>query len=1477
MSSRCLWTVGLLIGALGAPTVGTDPTRQALAREIGFVEEFALATDRAAPLAQLIPGTEDYYYYHCLHYQNTEQYQRVEETLKAWIKRYKYTARVHEIINRQALLTFPKNPQKTLAHLQHRLGLRFDHQRQLLDRKPNLPTRLDQDLISRETLTKRALARHKNLQGFEPAAHDWLIATELNADRRRHLLSQLQRPDHANLPKLVVDDLNYRHSRGFGSFPIHGQLLLSQLKASLKLKPDLLNQGKFVNTYLARLQPHSDVDWRNDPVAYEAYLDRLWAFVKRLAPVHNSLKAHVLYHRLVHDRGQDVFDADRFMTYLKLPRPLPYVEPRYLQREESRRYRCNLNADFRSVTMLPPVGNDEPLVRSYLMHFFVEAANYDAYRPYVRDDYLKHAFAETKIVNGLGDPEQWYSLLPPAVYQQLKERVDLDFAHTSRKLYAPDEPVSLDLFVKNVETLIVKVFEINTGNFYRDQQREIDTDVNLDGLVANQEKTHTYTEPPLRRVRRHFEFPQLNRRGVYVIDFIGNGKSSRALIRKGRLRHLVRTSTAGHVFTVLDQQNQKLSDAKLWLAGREYTPDKQGLITVPFSNQPRRQTIVLTHGDFSSIDAFAHQSEKYELQAAIFVDRESLISRRTSRVLIRPSLRVSGVPVAPSVLEEVKLRITSTDQDGVSTSQEIADFPLHVDQESTHDFQVPQRLAKLSVQLSAKVQNLTQNKKIDLSARQEFVLNQIDRQANTAGLHFQQIDGAYAIDVLGKSGEPLADRPVQLTVKHRDFRQPVHVSLQSGPRGRVALGQLEDIVWVKATGPAGTSYTWNLRHDAHTYPATIDARARDTVALPYMGPEAGPRREQLSLLELRGERFVADRFPALEIKNGMLQIRDLPAGDYDLLIKRSGTRIRIRLAEGEDRERYVLGGYRLLERRGDRPLQIENIKVGENDVTVKLRNANKATRLHVFAVRYEPAYAPFGYLGRIRDVGPAMRILPAQPSQYIAGRNIGDEYRYIIDRKYAKKYPGNMLTRPSLLLNPWPIRSTEAGAQEAQEGGGFGSGSARYGGKAGRRAAGAAAEAASTDFASLDFLDQGSAVLVNLRPDEAGVVRIDRELIGSHQKLQFVAVDPLSTTYRSLSLPEVPRKLVDLRLIVGLDPARHFTQQKQITLVDAKQTLEVAVITSTRLEPYDSLARVYALYMTLSRDSKLAEFAFVMNWHKLNAEEKRQLYSEYACHELNFFLMKKDPAFFREAIVPYLKNKKDKTFLDQWLLEEKLDKYLLPWNHAGLNIVERILLGQRIAGERPRTARHVTDLYDLIPPDLTRFNYLFNTAVQGRQLQVGGQLGWDKAVKQALERRRQEAREKGILGDLNVNGISPRNTTDEAAPDVALSPATPGSALGGKPGDRPRKAAEKASGAAGVEMSDLEEEIEDLGEHLYFKRDAERRSRVRRLYIKLDKTQEWVENNYFKLPIAEQNADLVTVNSFWNDFAAHNPTRPFYS
>ena len=1434
------------------------------AAEIGHVEDFALARDRTVPLKQLIPGTEDYYYYHSIHYQNTEQFDKVEKLLEAWIKRHKYTPRVREVQNRQALLTYAKNPDKSLEFIRQRLNLTFDHQRELLDRKPNLPTSLDQKQISREALTKEAFARHQNLKGSEAAALDWLVATELNADRRRHLLERLQRPDYPNLPKLVVDDLNYQHSRGFGSFNIHRLLLLEQLDACLKLKPDLLNQTNFVNTYLAKLHPNDDVDWRHDAEQHRAYLDRLWGFVQRLAPVHNSLKANVLYRRLVLDRSQGVYDKQRFMTYIKLPRNASYMNVEFMRQDESRRHAAKLNANFQKMILLPPIGSDESLVRSYLHHFFVDETTYKPYEPYINDIYLKRNFAEAKIVNGLGEGEQWYSMLQPAEYQALKERIDIDFAFTNKKRFAADDAVSLDLLVKNVKTLIVKVYEINTRNFTRERLSEVNTDISLDGLVANWETTHDYTEPPLRRVRRHFEFPDLKRAGVYVIDFIGNGKSSRAVIRKGRLRHLVRTTTPGQVFTVMDEQNRKLPDATIWFAGREYTPDEKGEIVVPFSNSPTRQSIILSHGDYCSLDSFQHQAENYSLAAGIYVDRESLLQRKKANVVVRSQLYLNGTPVTLAVLEDVRLVITSTDHDGVSTTKEVADFELFEDRESTYEFQTPQRLSNISFALNAKVQNLSQNKKIDLSVGESFALNEIDRTEEVEDLHLASVDGQYVLELLGKTGEPKADRPVRLSLKHRDFSDAKQVMLKTDAQGRILLGPLADIVSVTATGPEDTSHTWTLGRDRHTGRQQLHGREGESLVVPYTGKSDKPLREELSLLELRGDTFVADRFDAISIDGGLLRIADLPRGDYDLWLKRPNRRIRLRVAAGQHGEGYVLGENRQLEVRGNRPLQIAAVESGEDAVTIRLQNATEFARVHVFATRYNPAYSAYAHLSRVRDAEPSWVRPKKLESLYVAGRALGDEYRYIIDRKYAKRFPGNMLRRPSLLLNPWAVRSTETSKQKPKSGTEFEPESDTAATEGGRGEAAGAEAAGRGDFANLDFLAEASAVLMNLSADEKGVLSIPREALGAHQHLHIVAVDPRSTAYRSLSLAEVEAEPNDLRLANALDPQKHYAQQKQITVVDGKQEFVLGDITSSKFETYDSLAKVYSLYVTLSGDATLVEFGFLAGWPDLKPEEKRTKYSKYACHELSFFLYKKDPEFFRTVVQPYLRNKKDKQFLDHWLLGGNLKAYLDPWNYVQLNMVERILLSERVAADRQNTSRHVSDLFALLPPDIDRFNFLFDTAVKGSALDTDDAFGI--------------AGEQEKLAEVTKLNLSAALSRDESRAVHSIPAPTAGAVrrereLAGRDEPDAKRAMEHLRNADGIiTRADLQLAAKGRGivkdDRLgFFGEDAGRRGRVRQFYQKLDKTQEWAENNYYHLPIEKQTADLITVNAFWRDYA----------
>jgi hypothetical protein len=1484
-----------------------------VAGTLGFEEDFALAPDRSVPLKQLIPGTPDYYYYNALQAENSGDFAKSQQMLEQWLSRdpNRNDPRLRELENRQALLTYDATPQKSLDYIQRLLGLTFSHERETLDQQRALPTALDATLISRTTLTQRALNNYPNrLEGFENSAFDWLDAAALADDRLHEFLSRLERPDLPGLVTLINRDLGTVYGSNNFTLNIHRQLLLSQLDELLRVRPALLNDSNFVNAYLTRLRPANGIDWQHDPKEETAYFDRLWAFASRLGPVHNSLKAHILYQRLVFDRTQNVWDKERFLAYIQLPKNSPWMNPDYLNERGAnnqilRPNRADLNQDYASFTLFPPIRSDDPLVRSYLLHFFVDAADTAAYQTYIENTYLQNVFAEAKIVNGIGDQEKWFAMA--SNLQALRERVDIDFAHTNKQFYQPDDPVALDLFVKNVKTLLVKVYDINTPGYYKNNRRELGTDMPLDGLVANQETVYTYDDAPVRRVARHFEFKDLNKRGAYMIEFIGNGISSRALVIKGKLHFLEETGAAGHVFTILNEKNEKESAATLWLAGREYTPDaKTGRILVPFSNAPGSQPIVLQLGDFASFDRFNHDAENYTFDAAFQVDREELLRGGTASVIIRPMLYLNGEPVSLRLLDDPKLQkttltITTVDREGTPSAKEIPDFTLLLDREATYKFQVPDNLASISFSIRAQVKNLSQNKNVDLVDGRTFSLNSIDTTDKIEDVFLAHLPGAggpaatgggaeggqYVLDVLGKSGEPLADRPVTLSLKHKDFRQPVNVTLKSNAKGRITLGTLEDIASFTAT-INGVSHTFNPVKDRHSPVLSANAAVGKPITLPYMGSGAAPSPSELSLLELRDGFFYADRFSALKLKDGLLSMDDLPQGDYSFRYKDTGETIPIRIAPGIVRDGWILAGSRFLQQRDPDPLQISTVSADADNVTIKLVNATKLTRVHVAATRYLPDFPLYASLAAIPMPDNAGMTLPILDAQYVAGRNIGDEYRYILDRKYATIFPGNTLARPGLILDPWSIRKTETGKQIAAAGelpvGQPGQGvAATMPSSLASSAYGMPAGPSSSNF---DFLPSTSVILANLVPDDKGVITIPRKNFGDRQEISVIAVDLGESVSREITLPETALAPRDLRLKTPLDIAKHFTEQKQIAVLQKGAAYTAGDTASSAIEAYDSVAKVYKLYSTLSKDPTLAEFAFILEWPKLTKAQKQEKYSKYACHELNFFLSRKDPEFFKSVIAPYLKNKKDKTFMDHYLLNDDLAAYLKPSEFDRLNIAERTLIGERIAAEQAAASRHVKDRYDLLPPDIERFNYLFRTALQGGALEQGGLLlARDELTGLPVSSNINAPTFSGGIsgmatggdGGFGGGGTTGRGTTGMGGgrggggAGGAAAGRGRGAPAGGAPDTLVMPASRQPLMSADADVSELrQQEAQSLnrrsGDEVAF--DFAARKSIQQLYLKVDKTEEWAENNYYHVLIENQNAALIPVSAFWRDYAA---------
>ncbi len=1455
------------------------------AQEIGFIERFALAENRDEVLKELIPGTEDYYFFHALHYQNTTQRAVYDQMIQQWKKRFENSDRRRELENRQALLDYERDPEATLAYLKEVLGLRFNHQRERAESNPDLATRLDPSTIALEAIVKRSLRNNRSLGEVSRSGIDWLMRNwreiELSVAQKRELLGKLERPDYPDLVAALAEDLGRRESRGFGEFPVHAELLLPQLDALAQARPELLGDSTFVLTKLGKLRPGADVDLERDADERRAYLDRAWAFVSGLPPAFHSLKAAILYQQLVEDRKRGRYDRERFLTYLQLPRPVATINPKFREDLQLWKYPVDFGYDCSAATGLRPIGDDERLVRDYLLHFLTGAGDYKAYAPYLTDNYLKTLLAEANIVSGQGDPEKWSSLLTPAAYQALKERVDIDFDPAAKEQFAKGETVSLDLAIKNVEDLIVKIYEINTANYYQNFNRELNTDLNLDGLIANEELTFDYQETPFRRVTRTFTFPQLDApRGVWMLEFIGNGKSSRALIRKGGLQYLLHPSNAGHALRMVDENRQAVPQGYVWMKGKRYDPDATGTILIPFSNNPGTQPIILQDGQgFAALERLKLEAESYALTAGFYVDREALIANEDATVAVRPNFTLNGAPCDLALLEDVILTITSTDLDNVPATSTVPDFELLAHKETTHTFRVPNRVHRIVFNLSAKVKNLSQNTETTLNASGGIEINDMARGGAVNDLFFKPTSEGYQIQLLGRMGEPVVDAAIHLNIRRDDFRTDVLTTLKTDETGTVHLGALEGIYRVTATAPNERKYRWVLPRAKRHYPSTIHAQTGEAIRLPVMGTANG--REAYALLETETVhgRYVRDHFPALAVSEGFLTLNGLPAGDYRLFLKDAGHRVTIRVTEGMESGRFLLSNARNLEKRAANDLQLTPLRTENGELVIQLKNANTHTRIHVFASRFVPAFDAFAALRGGALPQPLTGVPARKHNLYVSGRRIGDEYRYIIDRRYATKFPGNMLKRPGLLLNPWALRDTSTDKEDAEEGQQWQR--AQQGPESSlKRAAKQEAEPSArgglSDPHLLDFLAEPSVVAFNLAPDEHGLVRVNLDELGDGHYVRVLATAPGTAVERHLTLPSKEVRNRDLRLAKGLNPKRHFTQQDEVTLLEPNKAFVIDDVSSASFEAYETLGSVYRLFKTLSDgNATLEEFDFIVDWPNLEDARKRELYSKYASHELSFFISRKDAAFFEQVVRPYLANKKDLTFMDHYLLGHDLQNYLHPWRYAQLNVVERILLGGRLPNEREAVARDISDWLALLPPEQRLDLVEFNTALAGDSLTSFGMVAGVNLGAQ-LGEVRDELRSAAVMDFASAAEIAP------AAPAVTAAPMEDGAVESKKAksralAKRSRVAGRRVEKALNESLKKLEEADADYfgGEALDLGRGA--RGRLRQFYRALEATKEWAENNYYHLPISEQNQDLVTVNKFWNDFAARDSEKPFIS
>ena len=185
----------------------------------------------------------------------------------------------------------------------------------------------------------------------------------------------------------------------------------------------------------------------------------------------------------------NIFDEKLFLEYLELP--IFNDSNRYILNKEQIDFinkNSYLKFDFYHNIYKPSNYNEKELIENYLIHFFrFDNVDYKKYENYFKIDYLKKIYYKTKYLLGeITDISNYFNINE---INELKNKTILKIKEYNKEQFKIDEDIDIILDIKNINQLYIKIYEINTENYYLTNLSGFDNKLNIDGIIATFEKT----------------------------------------------------------------------------------------------------------------------------------------------------------------------------------------------------------------------------------------------------------------------------------------------------------------------------------------------------------------------------------------------------------------------------------------------------------------------------------------------------------------------------------------------------------------------------------------------------------------------------------------------------------------------------------------------------------------------------------------------------------------------------------------------------------------------------------------------------------------------------------------------------------------------------------------------------------------------------------------------------------------------------
>jgi hypothetical protein len=318
-------------------------------------------------------------------------------------------------------------------------------------------------------------------------------------------------------------------------------------------------------------------------------------------------------------------------------------------------------------------------------------------------------------------------------------------------------------------------------------------------------------------------------------------------------------------------------------------------------------------------------------------------------------------------------------------------------------------------------------------------------------------------------------------------------------------------------------------------------------------------------------------------REGVLNLK-LPKGHYRLYLKKWKLVYNIRVISTKgvkilDSDIIIQGTKILQNFKHPNCLHIENYTYDQPAGTFKLQLAHYSPNVKIYAVAKhfydnEAAQHNIKYFNTMAFPSQITYTLPKQVNLYLYGRKLHEEYNYVIERKTAKKYIGNSLEKPTLILKRMFIRDTQTGEQKAKEGTEFKKMDISKGAEMDRKKVGQKDEKKVDTIPYYEFLSM-PAKFYNLKHND-GLVEIHDQDLAKFSFLYFVIVDEDMVINKQITLKENQPKLQtkDLTLKAAFDENSGYQKRKNFDIISKGKQFEIEDVYNCDYQLFDGMDSV---------------------------------------------------------------------------------------------------------------------------------------------------------------------------------------------------------------------------------------------------------------------------------------------------------------